>query len=129
MLHPQDFSTENQTVDYEKYQEFIKFLEHIKRSDISVHTLTQYKESHVDFQNYFNRDLSFGMKGPDVFKLQQQLNQADFRVAQSGFGSPGKETYFFGEKTKSALIKFQEVNKIHPALGIYDAKSKSILQK
>ncbi|MDD3861609.1 MAG: InlB B-repeat-containing protein, partial [Candidatus Gracilibacteria bacterium] len=55
----------------------------------------------------FTRDLEFGMVGDDVRELQKYLNNNGFPLAQTGVGSPGKETTIFGILTKEALIKFQ----------------------
>jgi hypothetical protein len=49
-------------------------------------------------------------EGPDILALQQFLNTHGFEVAQSGPGSPGNETDFFGLLTYAALVKFQDAH-------------------
>lgn len=60
--------------------------------------------------NYpFARDLKYGDQSEDVRRLQQILNlSGDTQVAQSGAGSSGNETTYFGNATKRAVIRFQE---------------------
>lgn len=56
----------------------------------------------------FTKQLSLGMYDPEVAQLQRILNQsADTQVASYGAGSPGEETDFFGERTRVAVIRFQ----------------------
>ena len=55
----------------------------------------------------FDRNLSQGSVGEDVLRLQKFLNHSGFQVAESGFGSPGRETVYFGNLTKQALIRYQ----------------------
>ena len=43
-------------------------------------------------------------------QLQKFLNARGFQIAQTGPGSPGNETDYFGAKTEAALIRFQEAN-------------------
>lgn len=69
----------------------------------------------------FSRDLKLGDSGEDVRALQISLN-ADIqtRIAVSGDGSPGYETAFFGEKTQSAVIRYQNIykNEVLTPLGL-----------
>lgn len=60
-------------------------------------------------ENDFSRMLKVGMRGNDVRALQEALNSdAETHVAESGTGSLGNETDYFGPATKRALIRFQE---------------------
>jgi len=57
----------------------------------------------------FERALEQGDVLDDVKYLQIFLNStSDTRLAESGVGSPGEETNYFGPLTKIAVIKFQE---------------------
>lgn len=58
----------------------------------------------------FSYDLTLRAINPDVIELQKYLNTHGFILAQSGAGSPGNETNYFGLLTRSALIRFQEAH-------------------
>ena len=56
----------------------------------------------------FTKTLKMGSKGPEVKALQVLLNEdEDTQVSESGAGSAGFETSYFGPATKRAVIKFQ----------------------
>ncbi len=48
------------------------------------------------------------MTGEDVRALQKLMNCLGFKLADSGPGSPGKETNLFVDRTYAAVVKFQE---------------------
>ena len=56
----------------------------------------------------FTQTMKSGSSGNEVKELQKALNlDPDTMVASTGVGSSGKETTYFGAKTKTAVIKFQ----------------------
>lgn len=78
---------------------------------------------------FFTRNLSFGSVGLDVKELQKFLNNHNFLVAQSSFGSPGQETSFFGSLTKAALIKFQKAKQIVPTWGYFGPITRGVVNE
>ena len=48
-----------------------------------------------------------GTTGDNIKRLQEFLNTAGFLVAESGPGSIGNETTYFGKHTQNALVRFQ----------------------
>jgi len=75
----------------------------------------------------FTKDLELGDEDPNVKELQKYLNRNGLSVAISGVGSAGKETTYFGQATKAALIKFQQAKNISPAVGYFGPKTRSIM--
>lgn len=73
----------------------------------------------------FSRDLELGMSGADVRMLQVFLNTKGFVVAESGAGSPGNESDYFGARTQAALAKYQAANGISPAAGYFGPKTRA----
>ncbi len=55
----------------------------------------------------FTTPLLPGSTHPEVLALQRFLNTHGFTIAETGTGSLGAETSYFGGKTKEAVIRFQ----------------------
>jgi hypothetical protein len=70
--------------------------------------------------------LKLGSRGLEVKALQVYLNSVGFRIAESGPGSPGNETEFFGALTETALKRFQQSKGIN-ATGILGPQTRSIM--
>ena len=75
----------------------------------------------------FSRNMGIGSSGRDVQGLQQFLNQNNCPVSQTGAGSPGQETTYFGQKTRQAVICYQQANGITPAVGFVGPKTRAHL--
>lgn len=63
-------------------------------------------------QYTFARTLKLDMTGDDVRQLQQFLNSHGSPLSNSGVGSQGNETNYFGQLTFNALKKFQEMHAV-----------------
>jgi hypothetical protein len=74
----------------------------------------------------FSKNRQINDRGEDVRSLQKLLNAAGFYIAQTGPGSPGKETTLFGKKTYDALIKFQIAHHL-PATGFFGPLTRAAL--
>lgn len=76
---------------------------------LTVFLISTLFSNDVFAQNFYQRELKLGSTGEDVLYLQQFLNKdTDTVVATEGVGSSQNETTYFGAKTRSAVIKFQE---------------------
>jgi hypothetical protein len=75
----------------------------------------------------FNRDLTVGSQGEDVTKLQVLLNNLGYKLSNTGAGSPGRETTYFGTRTRSALSKFQYIMGIRPAVGYFGSITRNFI--
>ncbi|MFA5934723.1 MAG: peptidoglycan-binding domain-containing protein [Candidatus Paceibacterota bacterium] len=73
-------------------------------------TITPSSEPYFEFTGKFTRDLYMDLFGGDVKELQKFLNKNGFIVSNSGFGSVGNETSYYGNKTADAVSKLQEAN-------------------
>ncbi len=74
------------------------------------------------------RDLELGMTGEDVRSLQQILNANGFVLAESGVGSPGNETDYFGTLTKSAVSAYQAAHQVVPSVGYFGPLTRSSMK-
>ncbi len=75
----------------------------------------------------FTRDLKLGMVGNDVRELQKYLNNNGYKLTNAGAGAPNNETNYFGRLTRQALIVFQKVNQIYPAVGYFGPITKGLI--
>ncbi len=85
--------------------------------------------AHAESAFVFKNNLRLGSVGQDVKELQKYLNNNHFFVSESGIGSSGQETRYFGASTQAALIKFQKANNIIPALGYFGPATRSFINK
>ncbi len=75
----------------------------------------------------FTRNLTVGSRGEDVKCLQELLNDQGFLINQTGPGSPGQETNYFGFLTQKALANFQVANNISPSLGYFGPSTREFI--
>jgi len=74
----------------------------------------------------FTRDLYIDCEGgEDIRYLQQQLNAKGFTLAQSGAGSPGKESTYFGQRTQQAVVRWQRFAGVKPTSGYFGPISRA----
>lgn len=76
----------------------------------------------------FTRLLKVGMQGTDVRLLQQLLNTNQAPIAQSGPGSRGQETIYFGPSTQKALQRFQAAHNL-PGTGQTTPETRDFLNR
>jgi hypothetical protein len=74
-------------------------------------------------------NLQKGSVQSGVAALQKYLNTKGYVVNETPgeAGSPGNESTYFGEKTKQAVVKFQQDNGI-PATGVVGAQTKEVMK-
>lgn len=78
----------------------------------------------------FEGNLFEGEQSLDIKNLQILLNlENKTKISETGAGSPGQETNFFGSKTKNALIRFQKENGLLSEWGFVGPKTRLILNK
>ena len=84
-----------------------------KRTEVEIQPTEQIKEITISKtrKTSFTRSLEVGDKGEDVRSLQRFLNAQGFTVSNTGAGSAGQETTYFGPATKAALKNYQEAHK------------------
>lgn len=84
-----------------------EFMTAIQQLQVLLAQLAEVPGIPADYK--FEKTLKAGQISEDVKYLQIFLNSdPDTKLADSGVGSPGKETNYFGPLTKQAVIKFQQ---------------------
>lgn len=97
--------------------------------EIISQTESQNKTTTVNKVFNFLNNLKYGMISEEVRDLQIYLNHIGYIISQSGLGSIGKETNYFGNLTKQALIKYQTDYSIFPNLGYFGPKTRDSFLK
>lgn len=113
-----------QEVVIEEEKKLPELFEKIPPEKLIVPVVTEKTESKWKF----TRSLFFGRWGNDVKLLQQFLNAHGYVLSKTGAGSPGKETRFFGFRTRAALKRFQAANKL-PAYGFFGPLTRAFILK
>jgi uncharacterized delta-60 repeat protein len=103
----------------------------VKSNPIAVPTIANTQSSIASIVSGLSvqksRNLTVSSKGNDVLLLQKYLNKTGFTIAKSGSGSVGKESNYFGIKTKAALAKFQKAKGIKPSNGVFGPKTRAYI--
>jgi len=90
------------------------------QKSITQNTISNIKsDTSETVTNMSVRDLELTLSGADVKALQVLLNAQGYLLAETGVGSKGNETEYFGTLTKNALMKYQSANNIAPAVGYF----------
>ncbi len=111
----------------EKKNQYVELKNKIFGTTVIVAETKETKDANSESYS-FVRDLKFGMSGPDVLALQKLLNKNGFIISDSGVGSIGNETDFFGLKTQAALINYQKSKGITPAVGYFGSITRASLK-
>jgi len=75
----------------------------------------------------FTTSLSNGSEEQSVKELQTLLNNINFTLAETGAGSPGNETNYYGALTTDAVTRFQETFGVTPADGTLNQQTRDWL--
>ena len=84
---------------------------------LTVNPINTIEENQGSSITRLDRFLRIGDRGDDVRNLQKYLNGQGFTVSQTGAGSPGNESNYFGTATENAVKAYQDHHKteiLHP---------------
>lgn len=76
-------------------------------------------------RGFFTRDLYLYSRGRDVRSLPRDLNANGYVFSQTGDGLPRHESEYVGQKTREAVSRWQQTNKVYPSVGFFGAKSRA----
>ena len=124
-------ATDNKGRDVERDLSFtIEKTQHTDTPEKAITTtqqsFTPQKATQQTQQEQTTQTLSFGSTHPEVQTLQQFLNKQSTPIAQTGPGSPGQETTYFGTATQRALKAYQQSKNI-PQTGVLDETTKTAI--
>ena len=89
---------------------------------------SQQQTTEASIETPFTKNLIIGQNDIEVKELQQFLNNNGFPITQTGPGSSGQETTYFGQATQRALKAYQQSKNI-PQTGILDETTKTAIAK
>ncbi|HFC10920.1 MAG TPA: hypothetical protein ENJ75_01885 [Candidatus Kaiserbacteria bacterium] len=76
----------------------------------------------------FTTNLEMNDVGTQVKLLQEYLNAHGVAVSSKGYGSPGKETMYFGQATYHALVRYQKENGLPPT-GWFGPMTRKLIEE
>ncbi|MEZ7821221.1 MAG: SpoIID/LytB domain-containing protein, partial [Patescibacteria group bacterium] len=128
---PEKTTTETYVMHVKSYDQEVSGSEiqitlNVNNSVSSATTTTTVVNTNTNTNNILTKSYKLYDQSPEIKKLQQFLNDNGFTIAQSGIGSKGRETEYFGPATVKALTVFQNKYNLKNAGTLTDETIKFI---